>query len=75
MRLEGDFTPTERGFTCPNCGATAIPRQVDVSSGPVVGLGKSASSSDGYRSSQEISARVKHMNGLTIKFSGNENWD
>ena len=27
--FEGDFTPTERGFTCPNCG-NSDPKTVDV---------------------------------------------
>ena len=29
VTFEGDFTPTERGFMCPNCGNTD-PKTVDV---------------------------------------------
>ena len=70
--FEGDFTPTERGFTCPNCG-NCDPKTVDVVKRTCGYLGNPQARPMVNGRHKEISARVKHMNGSTIKFSGNEN--
>ena len=70
--FEGDFTPTERGFTCPNCG-NSDPKTVDVVKRTCGYLGNPQARPMVNGRHKEISARVKHMNGSTIKFSGNEN--
>ncbi|WP_061597468.1 anaerobic ribonucleoside-triphosphate reductase [Streptococcus gordonii] len=69
--FEGDFTPTERGFTCPNCG-NSDPKTVDVVKRTCGYLGNPQARPMVNGRHKEISARVKHMNGSTIKFSGNE---
>ena len=68
--FEGDFTPTERGFTCPNCG-NSDPKTVDVVKRTCGYLGNPQARPMVNGRHKEISARVKHMNGSTIKFSGN----
>ena len=70
--FEGDFTPTERGFTCPNCG-NSDPKTVDVVKRTCGYLGNPQARPMVNGRHKEISARVKHMNGSTIKFPGNEN--
>lgn len=70
--FEGDFTPTERGFTCPNCG-NSDPKTVDVVKRTCGYLGNPQARPMVNGRHKEISARVKHMNGSTIKYSGNEN--
>ena len=70
--FEGDFTPTERGFTCPNCG-NSDPKTVDVVKRTCGYLGNPQARPMVNGRHKEISARVKHMNGSTIKFSENEN--
>ncbi|MCG4823368.1 anaerobic ribonucleoside-triphosphate reductase [Streptococcus gordonii] len=70
--FEGDFIPTERGFTCPNCG-NSDPKTVDVVKRTCGYLGNPQARPMVNGRHKEISARVKHMNGSTIKFSGNEN--
>ncbi|MBX9096100.1 anaerobic ribonucleoside-triphosphate reductase [Streptococcus gordonii] len=70
--FEGDFTPTERGFTCPNCG-NSDPKTVDVVKRTCGYLGNPQARPMVNGRHKEISARVKHMNGSTIKFSGNAN--
>ena len=70
--FEGDFTPTERGFTCPNCG-NSDPKTVDVVKRTCGYLGNPQARPMVNGRHKEISARVKHRNGSTSKFSGNEN--
>ncbi|MGT2846747.1 anaerobic ribonucleoside-triphosphate reductase [Streptococcus massiliensis] len=67
--FEGDFTPTERGFRCPNCG-NSDPKTVDVVKRTCGYLGNPQARPMVNGRHKEISARVKHMNGSTIKFSG-----
>ena len=67
--FEGDFTPTERGFTCPNCG-NSDPKTVDVVKRTCGYLGNPQARPMVNGRHTEISARVKHMNGSTIKFEG-----
>lgn len=67
--FEGDFTPTERGFTCPNCG-NSDPKTVDVVKRTCGYLGNPQARPMVNGRHKEISARVKHMNGSTIKFEG-----
>ncbi|MGT2718338.1 anaerobic ribonucleoside-triphosphate reductase [Streptococcus oricebi] len=67
--FEGDFTPTERGFTCPNCG-NSDPKTVDVVKRTCGYLGNPQARPMVNGRHKEISARVKHMNGSTIKYSG-----
>ncbi len=66
--LKGIFEPTERGFACPNW-ATATPK-ADVKRTCGYLGNSSASMANGRHS--EIAARVKHMNGSTIKTAGHE---
>ena len=67
--FEGDFQPTERGFTCPNCG-NSDPKTVDVVKRTCGYLGNPQARPMVHGRHKEISARVKHMNGSTIKHSG-----
>ncbi|HEP5857170.1 TPA: anaerobic ribonucleoside-triphosphate reductase [Streptococcus pyogenes] len=68
-QFEGDFTPTERGFTCPNCGNND-PKTVDVVKRTCGYLGNPQARPMINGRHKEISARVKHMNGSTIKYPG-----
>lgn len=68
-QFEGDFTPTERGFTCPNCGNND-PKTVDVVKRTCGYLGNPQARPMVHGRHKEISARVKHMNGSTIKYPG-----
>ncbi|HHD7246144.1 TPA: anaerobic ribonucleoside-triphosphate reductase [Streptococcus pyogenes] len=68
-QFEGDFTPTERGFTCPNCGNND-PKTVDVVKRTCGYLGNPQARPMVNGRHKEISARVKHMNGSTIKYPG-----
>lgn len=67
--FEGDFTPTERGFTCPNCGNND-PKTVDVVKRTCGYLGNPQARPMVNGRHKEISARVKHMNRSTIKYPG-----
>ena len=67
--FEGDFEPTERGFACPNCG-NSDPRTVDVVKRTCGYLGNPQARPMVNGRHKEISARVKHMNGSTIKYEG-----
>lgn len=67
--FEGDFTPTERGFVCPNC-SNSDPKTVDVVKRTCGYLGNPQARPMVNGRHKEISARVKHMNGSTIKNSG-----
>ncbi len=67
--FEGDFEPTERGFTCPNCG-NSDPKTVDVVKRTCGYLGNPQARPMVNGRHKEISARVKHMNGSTIKNPG-----
>lgn len=67
--FEGDFTPTERGFICPNCG-NSDPKTVDVVKRTCGYLGNPQARPMVNGRHKEISARVKHMNGSTIKNPG-----
>ena len=67
--FEGDFTPTERGFVCPNCG-NSDPKSVDVVKRTCGYLGNPQARPMVNGRHKEISARVKHMNGSTIKNPG-----
>ncbi|WP_159560178.1 anaerobic ribonucleoside-triphosphate reductase [Streptococcus halichoeri] len=66
---EGDFTPTERGFMCPNCG-NSDPKTVDVVKRTCGYLGNPQARPMVHGRHKEIAARVKHMNGSTIKYPG-----
>ncbi len=70
--FEGDFTPTERGFVCPNCG-NSDPKTVDVVKRTCGYLGNPQARPMVNGRHKEISARVKHMNGSTIKNPGDYN--
>ncbi|KXT77821.1 anaerobic ribonucleoside-triphosphate reductase [Streptococcus sp. DD13] len=70
--FEGDFEPTERGFKCPNCG-NSDPKTVDVVKRTCGYLGNPQARPMVNGRHKEISARVKHMNGSTIKISGDKN--
>ena len=69
--FEGDFTPTERGFACPNCG-NSDPKTVDVVKRTCGYLGNPQARPMVNGRHKEIAARVKHMNGSTIKSAGHE---
>ena len=69
--FEGDFTPTERGFACPNCG-NSDPKTVDVVKRTCGYLGNPQARPMVNGRHKEIAARVKHMNGSTIKYGGHE---
>ena len=69
--FEGDFDPTERGFACPNCG-NSDPKTVDVVKRTCGYLGNPQARPMVNGRHKEIAARVKHMNGSTIKAAGHE---
>ena len=69
--FEGDFEPTERGFACPNCGNND-PKTVDVVKRTCGYLGNPQARPMVNGRHKEIAARVKHMNGSTIKIAGHE---
>ncbi|MBF1724167.1 MAG: anaerobic ribonucleoside-triphosphate reductase, partial [Streptococcus sp.] len=69
--FEGDFTPTERGFACPNCGNND-PKTVDVVKRTCGYLGNPQARPMVNGRHKEIAARVKHMNGSTIKSAGHQ---
>ena len=69
--FEGDFEPTERGFACPNCGNND-PKTVDVVKRTCGYLGNPQARPMVNGRHKEIAARVKHMNGSTIKSAGHE---
>lgn len=69
--FEGDFEPTERGFACPNCGNND-PKTVDVVKRTCGYLGNPQARPMVNGRHKEIAARVKHMNGSTIKAAGHE---
>ena len=69
--FEGDFEPTERGFACPNCG-NSDPKTVDVAKRTCGYLGNPQARPMVNGRHKEIAARVKHMNGSTIKTVGHE---
>ena len=69
--FEGDFDPTERGFACPNCG-NSDPKTVDVVKRTCGYLGNPQARPMVNGRHKEIAARVKHMNGSTIKTAGHE---
>lgn len=69
--FEGDFEPTERGFACPNCG-NSDPKTVDVVKRTCGYLGNPQARPMVNGRHKEIAARVKHMNGSTIKTTGHE---
>ena len=69
--FEGDFEPTERGFACPNCGNND-PKTVDVVKRTCGYLGNPQARPMVNGRHKEIAARVKHMNGSTIKTVGHE---
>ncbi|MGX7199135.1 anaerobic ribonucleoside-triphosphate reductase [Enterococcus nangangensis] len=58
--FEGDFTPTERGFECPNCG-NHDPKSCDVVKRTCGYLGNPQQRPMVHGRHKEISARVKHM--------------
>ena len=66
--FEGDFEPTERGFACPNCG-NSDPKTVDVVKRTCGYLGNPQARPMVNGRHKEIAARVKHMNGSTIKIA------
>ncbi len=66
--FEGDFTPTERGFMCPNCG-NSDPKTVDVVKRTCGYLGNPQARPMVKGRHKEIAARVKHMNGSTIQYA------
>ena len=69
--FEGDFEPTERGFACPNCG-NSDPKTVDVVKRTCGYLGNPQARPMVNGRHKEIAARVKHMNGSTIKIAGQQ---
>ena len=69
--FEGDFEPTERGFACPNCG-NSDPKTVDVVKRTCGYLGNPQARPMVNGRHKEITARVKHMNGSTIKIAGHQ---
>ena len=69
--FEGDFEPTERGFACPNCG-NSDPKTVDVVKRTCGYLGNPQARPMVNGRHKEIAARVKHMNGSTIKTAGHQ---
>ena len=69
--FEGDFEPTERGFACPNCG-NSDPKTVDVVKRTCGYLGNPQARPMVNGRHKEIAARVKHMNGSTIKIAGHQ---
>ena len=69
--FEGDFEPTDRGFACPNCG-NSDPKTVDVVKRTCGYLGNPQARPMVNGRHKEIAARVKHMNGSTIKIAGHQ---
>ena len=69
--FEGDFEPTGRGFACPNCG-NSDPKTVDVVKRTCGYLGNPQARPMVNGRHKEIAARVKHMNGSTIKIAGHQ---
>ena len=69
--FEGDFEPTERGFACPSCG-NSDPKTVDVVKRTCGYLGNPQARPMVNGRHKEIAARVKHMNGSTIKIAGHQ---
>ncbi len=69
--FEGDFEPTERGFACPNC-ENSDPKTVDVVKRTCGYLGNPQARPMVNGRHKEIAARVKHMNGSTIKIAGHQ---
>lgn len=69
--FEGDFEPTERGFACSNCG-NSDPKTVDVVKRTCGYLGNPQARPMVNGRHKEIAARVKHMNGSTIKIAGHQ---
>ena len=69
--FEGDFEPTERGFACPNCG-NSDSKTVDVVKRTCGYLGNPQARPMVNGRHKEIAARVKHMNGSTIKIAGHQ---
>ncbi len=69
--FEGDFEPTKRGFACPNCG-NSDPKTVDVVKRTCGYLGNPQARPMVNGRHKEIAARVKHMNGSTIKIAGHQ---
>lgn len=69
--FEGDFEPTDRGFACPNCG-NSDPKTVDVVKRTCGYLGNPQARPMVNGRHKEIAARVKHMNGSTIKTPGHK---
>lgn len=69
--FEGDFEATERGFACPNCG-NSDPKTVDVVKRTCGYLGNPQARPMVNGRHKEIAARVKHMNGSTIKIAGHQ---
>lgn len=69
--FEGDFEPTERGFACPNCG-NSDPKTVDVVKRTCGYLGNPQARPMVNGRHKEIAARVKHMNGSTIKMADHQ---
>ncbi|MFS1664209.1 anaerobic ribonucleoside-triphosphate reductase [Streptococcus sp. zg-JUN1979] len=67
--FEGDFTPTERGFMCPNCH-NSDPKTVDVVKRTCGYLGNPQARPMVNGRHKEIAARVKHMNGSSIYMTG-----
>ncbi|OFI48602.1 anaerobic ribonucleoside-triphosphate reductase [Floricoccus tropicus] len=72
--FEGDFTPTERGFKCPNCGNTN-PATVDVVKRTCGYLGNPQARPMVNGRHKEISNRVKHMNGSIGHLSNGDDID
>lgn len=60
--FEGDFTPTERGFKCPQCG-NDDPKTCDVVKRTCGYLGNPQARPMVHGRHKEISSRVKHMSG------------
>jgi ribonucleoside-triphosphate reductase len=72
--FDGDFTPTARGFQCPNCGNTD-PKTVDVVKRTCGYLGNPQARPMVHGRHQEISSRVKHMNGSVGHLSNGSDLD
>ena len=66
-----NILPTERGFACPNCG-NSDPKTVDVVKRTCGYLGNPQARPMVNGRHKEIAARVKHMNGSTIKIAGHQ---
>ncbi|GAB2026126.1 anaerobic ribonucleoside-triphosphate reductase [Lactovum odontotermitis] len=72
--FEGDFTPTERGFKCPQCG-NADPKTCDVVKRTCGYLGNPQARPMVHGRHVEISSRVKHMEGSVGQLSNGSNID